>query len=247
MRDYKLGFISNENIYNHVKVTVQKYRFYIDLAKFNKNLIDPIKLTFDAKVYNKSIDFVIESEVLRQIDKSNTNHIGYFHQNIFRYLGKGWEVPVRDYDIINTELKYFVEMKNKHNTMNSSSAQKTYMRMQNTLLSDPESTCMLVEVIAKKSQNIIWKVSLDGQTVSNERIRRVSIDKFYELVTGNKIAFKELCEKLPLIVQDVVVDNDLEAEPNSVFRELENIDPNLLKSIYLLAFKKYEGFDDFNV
>jgi hypothetical protein len=247
MRDYNLGFISNENIYNHVKVTVQKYRFYIDLAKFNKNLIDPIKLTFDAKVYNKSIDFVIESEVLRQIDKSNTNHIGYFHQNIFRYLGTEWEVPVRGYDIINTDLKYFVEMKNKHNTMNSSSAQKTYMRMQNTLLSDPESTCMLVEVIAKKSQNIIWKVSLDGQTVSNERIRRVSIDKFYELVTGNKIAFKKLCEKLPLIVQDVVADNDLEAESNSVFRELENIDPNLLKSIYLLAFKKYEGFDDFNV
>lgn len=247
MRDYNLGFISNENIYNHVKVTVQKYRFYIDLAKFNKNLIDPIKLTFDAKVYNKSIDFVIESEVLRQIDKSNTNHIGYFHQNIFRYLGREWEVPVRGYDIINTDLKYFVEMKNKHNTMNSSSAQKTYMRMQNTLLSDPESTCMLVEVIAQKSQNIIWKVSLDGQSVSNERIRRVSIDKFYELVTGNKIAFKKLCEKLPLIVQDVVADNDLEAESNSVFRELENIDPNLLKSIYLLAFKKYEGFDDFNV
>ena len=90
-------------------------------------------------------------------------------------------------------------------------------------------------------------MSLDGQSVSNERIRRVSIDKFYELVTGNRIAFKELCEKLPLIVQDVVTDSDLEAESNSVFRELENIDPNLLKSIYLFAFKKYEGFDDFNI
>ena len=52
-------------------------------------LIDPIKLTFDARVYQKSIDFVIENEVLRQIDKSNTNHIGYFHQNIFRYMGNG--------------------------------------------------------------------------------------------------------------------------------------------------------------
>jgi hypothetical protein len=90
-------------------------------------------------------------------------------------------------------------------------------------------------------------MSLDGQTVSNERIRRVSIDKFYELVTGSRFAFKELCEKLPLIIQDIVDSSDVEAESNSVFRELKDIDPNLLKSIYLLSFKNYEGFDNFNV
>ena len=247
MRNYDLGFISNENIYNHVKETVQKYRFDINLTDFNKNLLDPIKLTFDSKVYQKEIAFVIESEVLRQIDKSNTNHIGYFHQNIFRYLGNGWEVPTQGYDVVNTELMYFVEMKNKHNTMNSSAAQKTYMRMQNTLLSTSEATCLLVEVIAKRSQNTIWKVSLDGQSVSNERIRRVSIDKFYQLVTGDRFSFKNLCEKLPIIIQDIVEDNDIIAESNSVFSELEDIDPNLLKSIFLLSFKKYEGFDDFNI
>ncbi len=247
MKDYNLDFISNDNIYNHVKETVKKYRFSIDLAEFNKNLVDPIKLTFDTRVYRKDIEFVIESEVLRQIDKSNTNHIGYFHQNIFRYLGHGWEVPSQGYDVVNTKLMYFVEMKNKHNTMNSSSAQKTYMRMQNTLLSNPDATCLLVEVIARRSQNVMWRMSLDGQAVSNERIRRVSIDRFYELVTGSKIAFKKLCEKLPLIIQDVVEDSNFEAESNSVFKELRDIDPNLLKSIYLLSFKEYEGFNDFNV
>lgn len=54
MRDYNLNFISNENLYNHVKKTVSKYRFKVDLAEFNKNLIDPIKLTFDSKIYGKS-------------------------------------------------------------------------------------------------------------------------------------------------------------------------------------------------
>ena len=131
--------------------------------------------------------------------------------------------------------------------MNSSAAQKTYMRMQNTLLSTSEATCLLVEVIAKRSQNTIWKVSLDGQSVSNERIRRVSIDKFYQLVTGDRFSFKNLCEKLPIIIQDIVEDNDIIAESNYVFSELEDIDPNLLKSIFLLSFKKYEGFDDFNI
>ena len=93
MSDYNLGFISDEVIQQHVLETVNKYRFSINLDKFNKNLIDPIKLTFDSKIYGKSLDDIIENEALRQIDKSNTNHIGYFHQNIFKYLGSGWEVP----------------------------------------------------------------------------------------------------------------------------------------------------------
>ena len=247
MKNYNLGFIGNLDLYNHVQETVKKYRFKVDLAEFNENLIDPIKLTFDAKVYHKTALEVIEHEVVRQVDKSNTNHIGYFHQNIFRYIGDGWDVPENGYDVVNARRAYFVEMKNKHNTMNSSSSQKTYMRMQNTLLSNSKASCLLVEVIATQSQNIPWRVSLDGVSMVNEKIRRVSIDKFYELVTGNRLAFKQLCEALPRVIEDVVNDNMAEAESNTVVSELQDIDPNLLKSLYLLSFKEYEGFEDFNV
>jgi hypothetical protein len=226
---------------------VEKYRFQVDLAKFNKNLIDPIKLTFDSKVYDRDIQSVIESEIVRQMDKSNTNHIGYFHQNIFSYIGDGWSVPTNGYDIVNLGEQYYVEMKNKHNTMNSSSSQKTYMRMQATLLNNPNAKCMLVEVIARNSQNIIWNVSLDGNPISTENIRRVSIDKFYELVTGRKTAFKELCEQLPKVIEDIVNDIELDDKSNTVLTELKQISPNLLKSLYLLSFEKYEGFSNFNV
>ena len=58
MSKYGLDFISDNNLYNHVKETVQKYRFKIDLEKFNKNLIDPIKLTFYSTVYKKEINDV---------------------------------------------------------------------------------------------------------------------------------------------------------------------------------------------
>ena len=247
MRNYGLTFISNKNLYNHTKDTVEKYRFQVDLARFKKNLIDPIKLTFDSKVYNRNIKTVIETEIARQMDKSNTNHIGYFHQNIFNHIGEAWSVPLNGYDIVNVAKHYYVEMKNKHNTMNSSSSQKTYMRMQNTLLNNPNATCMLVEVIARKSQNIVWNISLDGNSVSNKNIRRVSIDKFYELVTGERTAFKKLCEQLPKVIEDIVKDIKLDSKVNTVFTELEKISPNLLKSLYLLSFEKYEGFGDFNV
>lgn len=81
---YNLGFISDKDIYNHVKETVLRYSVGIDLKEFNSNIVDPIKLTFDAKVYRRTLEEVIASDCLRQMDKSNNNHIGYFHQNIFR-------------------------------------------------------------------------------------------------------------------------------------------------------------------
>ncbi len=49
MQNYNLSFISNEDLFNHVKETILKYRFKITLKEFNKNLIDPINLTFDFK------------------------------------------------------------------------------------------------------------------------------------------------------------------------------------------------------
>ena len=182
---------------------------------------------------------------MRQLDKSNTNHIGYFHQNIFKYLGNGWRVPEQGFDVVNDTQKIYVEMKNKHNTMNSSSAQKTYIGMQAMLLKDPEAMCMLVEVIASKSQNIKWVASINNQQISDERIRRVSIDQFYTLVTGEKTAFKQLCEKLPVVIADVVASVKQPDSINTVFSELEQLSPNLLNSLYLLAFKKYQGFEDF--
>jgi hypothetical protein len=247
LRNYNLNFISNKDLYNHTKATVEQYRFQIDLAKFNKNLIDPIKLTFDAKVYHKDIRDVIDNEIVRQMDKSNTNHIGYFHQNIFKFIGDGWMVAKSGYDVVNPKMRHYVEIKNKHNTMNSSSSQKTYMRMQNTILTIPDATCMLVEVIAKKSQNSVWNMSLDGIPVAHEQIRRVSIDKFYELVTGNTTAFKQLCETLPVVIDDIVQEEKSPDAVNTVFAELQQISPNLLKSLYLLSFSQYEGFGDFDV
>ena len=167
-RTYNLGFIPDSEIYKHIKDTVLKYKTVIDMNEFNKNVIDPIKLTFDAKVYGKSFEEIIESECIRQIDKANTNHIGYFHQNLFNYAGNGWYVPEKGFDVINDSRKIYVEMKNKHNTMNSSSGQATYMKMQKQLIKDPESTCMLVEAIATQSQNIIWKASLNGEKYEHE-------------------------------------------------------------------------------
>ncbi|MGJ8637829.1 MAG: Eco47II family restriction endonuclease [Opitutaceae bacterium] len=242
MPRYALDFISDEDLLEHVKQTVSQYRFEIDLKAFNKNLVDPIKLSFDASVYGKSMEEMIESEIVRQIDKSNTNHIGYFHQNIFKYFGAEWEVPDTGFDVINTRRNIFVEMKNKHNTMNSSAAQKTYIKMQDTLLRNDQATCMLVEVIAKDSQNKKWTVSVNSEQMSHEKIRRVSIDQFYSIVTGDPLAFKKLCNVLPQVIEDAVKSLGINSIKSTVIDELNESADSILDSLYLMAFSKYEGF-----
>lgn len=241
MKNYNLGFISNEDIFKHVKETVELYRNKIDLKQFNKNIVDPIKLTFDSKIYGKSFEEIIEAECIRQIDKTNTNHIGYFHQNLFKYVGNGWEVPEHGFDIINNDRHIYVELKNKHNTMNSSAATSIYASMQNKILHDDQATCMLVEVIATKSRNEKWYKS----KLSHEKIRRVSIDKFYEIVFGDPNAFYALCKALPDVLDDVIQELECGSIHNSVYEELRELSPDTFKSLYLLAFKTYDGFSNF--
>lgn len=79
---------------------------------------------------------------------------------------------------------------------------------------------------------------------SHERIRRVSIDKFYEIVFGDKDAFFKLCRALPVILDDVLSEMKLGRIQNAVYEELETYSHDLLKSLYLLAFKTYEGFEN---
>lgn len=241
MRDYQLGFIFDEAIFNHVKQTVELYRTHINLKEFNKNIIDPIKLTFDAKVYGKTLDEIVESESIRQIDKTNTNHIGYFHQNLFRYAGNGWEVPETGFDVVNNERHIFAELKNKHNTMNSRAADSVYRHMQHKILHDDQATCMLVEVIATKSRNEKWCYD----NLSHEKIRRVSIDKFYDIVFDDEYAFFKLCKALPDILDDVIADLQCGSIQNTVYDELHKLSPDTFKSLYLLAFRTYDGFQNF--
>lgn len=243
MRNYNLGFISNQDIYEHVKLTVETYRKEITLKQFNENIVDPIKLTFDSKVYGKTLFQAIEDECFRQIDKSNTNRIGYFHQNLFKYAGNGWVVPKQGFDVENDNLHIYVELKNKHNTMNSASSQKTYMKMQAKLLEDDMATCYLVEAISKKSKDEKWNITLDKHKHSHNKIRRMSMDKFYGLVFGDSEAFYKLCVALPMIIEDVVKDNQQFAINNTVFDELTEKHADLLTALYLLAFSTYEGFE----
>lgn len=260
---WNLDFISEENFYQHVKSTVEAYRAGMkpfNTALFNSNTIDPIKLLLDKSIYQKDWKDIVSDEVFRQRDKGNNNSIGYFHQNIFRYI-EGCEVPQAGWDVIYKNPNgidigdgvavstIYVEMKNKHNTMNSASAAKTYSKAQEQLLQDDDSACFLVEAIAKQSQNIPWSASVDGARKSHKLIRRVSMDQFYKVVTGDELAFWKVCQKLPSTIERVIDNLNVPPVPfDTVYDELAGMskkaDNGFIDALYLLGFSTYFGFGE---
>lgn len=269
---WSLKFISEADFEKHVGATIEKYGEKLesyDVKRFNKNIIDPIKLIFDKTVYQTSWEEMVGNEIFRQRDKSNNNDIGYFHQRMFQYIDKcrvpengkegGWDVIYQnedgillpDGDVVHT---VYVEMKNKHNTMNSASAGKTYIKMQSQLLSDDDCACFLVEAIAQKSQDVKWETTVDGKRVSHRRIRRVSLDRFYAIITGEEDAFYQMCMVLPNVIQRVVKqDGAVQVPHDTVLQELKNIadssgigteDMAMAVAVYLLGFSSYLGFSN---
>lgn len=264
---WDLDFISKENLKKHVRETIEKYGEKlqsINLKKFNKNIIDPIKMIFDKNVYGLSWEEIIGNEISRQRDKSSNNDIGYFHQKIFQYINN-CEVPNEGWDIIYSDKegieifekrkvsKIYVEMKNKHNTMNAASASKTFIKMQSQLLDDDDCACFLVEAIAQKSQNIKWETTVDKKKVGHNLIRRVSLDKFYSIITGDEKAFYKICQKLPIIIKEIIKEQENSIIPkDTVIDELKetiknmNVDSEELAiqtAIYMLGFGSYKGFE----
>ena len=80
--------------------------------------------------------------------------------------------------------------------------------------------------------------------MSHAQIRRISIDKFYELVTGVENAFYLVCKHLPVTIQKLIKNDVVDTvEPDTVIDELKAKNPDLLKALYLLAFETYNGFD----
>ena len=268
---WDIDFISKDNFRKHVKETIEKYGEKlkpVDLKQFNKNIVDPVKMLFDKNVYGSTWEEIIRNEIFRQRDKSNNNAIGYFHQRVFQYIA-GCKVPENGndggWDIIYTNKngiklpdetvihKIYVEMKNKHNTMNSAASGKTMIKMQNQLINDDDCACFLVEVIAQKSQNINWGVTVDKKKISHKLIRRVSIDKFYSLITGDDCAFYKICNVLPKVIKEIIDNQEKQIIPNdTVIKELKEMTKNskinmedlaIQTAIFMLGFGNYKGFE----
>ena len=114
-------------------------------------------------------------------------------------LGVGHPLGV---DLKNDEETIFIELKNKYNTMNSSSSAKTFEKLGNVIKEYPNATAYLGIVIDKNynSSDVIWRLS---NYPKNRQIRRISGDLLYEMITGEPKALRDTFKAIPLAIAEV--------------------------------------------
>ena len=241
--EHLLSCIGNlHNSYLKAKKNITKDSFY-------SNKVDTIKLTFDAQFNGKNEDELIQSEILRQIDKSINNSIGTFHEQVLGGIN-GYEVGnLSGFDIKATDDTLFADIKNKHNTMNSSSAESLFQKLKRYADDYKKANCYWVQILAKGSFNEHWKSEINGKEYSHSRVFRISGDQFYALLSGEDDALFQLYKALPVAINDYLktIEEHNLAQENSALNEITSVtaktNRSILDQITFENYSYYLGFD----
>lgn len=252
MKNKYVDFITDDHLLNCIENLYNAYlRAKNNITKNNlyKNKVDTIKLTFDSKFNGIDEDDLVQSEVLRQIDKSINNSIGTFHEQILGGI-KGYSAGnLAGYDIKSIDDTLFADIKNKHNTMNSSAAEALFQKLARYANDYKKAKCYWVQILAKGSFCELWSGEINGKEYSHSRVYKISGDQFYALLTGQDDAFYQLYKSLPIAINDFLKmgeQNDINAG-NSALEEIKTqtiiTKRNVLDQITFENFGYYLGFD----
>lgn len=241
--EHLLTCISNlHNAYLKAKNNITKKNLY-------SNKVDTIKLTFDAKFNDIDEEKLIQSEILRQIDKSINNSIGTFHEQILAGI-KGYEAGnLSGYDIKATDDTLFADIKNKHNTMNSSAAEALFQKLARYANDYKKAKCYWVQILAKGSFCELWSGDINGKEYSHSRVYKISGDQFYALLSGQDDAMFQLYKSLPIAITDHLksVERSEEIAENSALEEVKSeikaSNRTILDQITFENYSYYLGFE----
>lgn len=249
-----LNYIKDEDLLNAVGVLYSKYEVAFKKntpSSFLKNKLDIIKFRFDSGFLGVDDKHIIETEILRKIDKSVNNHIGTFHEMILGSIEGYQRGNKSGFDIKADDDSLFAEIKNKHNTMNSSSAESVYKKLAG-FADKYKVDCYLVQILAEKSFDKQWNGDINGKQYNHTRVRIISGDLFYARLTQSDTAFYDLYNVLPTVINDYMArygNATFDREGQSITQLLNNIIgasdmQNIIKVLADQSFDYYKGFSE---
>ena len=130
-------------------------------------------------------------------------------------MGVGDETEV---DLKKEDNTIFIELKNKYNTMNSSSTKTCREKLENILKHYPDAIVYWAYIISKdyKSTEEVWVYK--GQV--DNRIRKITGDKVYELITGDPKALEKTFIAIPKAINDILGEKYiLNADDEEIMKE----------------------------
>lgn len=252
MENKYVEFISDKHLLNCIDNLHNSYikaKQNISKKTFYKNKVDTIKLTFDSMFNGISEENIIETEILRQIDKSINNAIGTFHEEVLGGI-QGYEIgALSGFDIKATDNTLFADIKNKHNTMNSSAAESLFQKLARYADDYKQANCYWVQILAKGSFNERWTGEINGKEYSHSRVYKISGDQFYALLTKDDNSFYNLYKALPHAIADYLesLDKKSGTQENSALSEIQESTEETNRSVFdQITFENYSyylGFD----
>ena len=191
--DHFLKCVENlHKAYLRAKNNVTKRNFY-------SNKVDTIKLTFDAKFNDISEEDLIQSEILRQIDKSINNSIGTFHEQILGGI-EGFEVGnLSGFDVKANDDTLFAIFGSKEISKNISDS--VFEKLANAARVFLKAKLYYVLLDDDSNTNEKWVIGHEEYSVSQKRVFKISLKQFYAEVTKQENAYEQLCEKLPFVIK----------------------------------------------
>lgn len=252
MKNKYVNFITDEHLLTcigNLHSAYLKAKNNITKKNFYSNKVDTIKLTFDSKFNDIDEEKLIQSEILRQIDKSINNSIGTFHEQILGGI-KGFEAGnLSGYDIKATDNTLFADIKNKHNTMNSSAAEALFQKLKRYADDYKQAKCYWVQILAKGSFCELWSGDINGKEYSHSRVYKISGDQFYALLSGQQDAMFQLYKALPNAIKDYLrsVEETEEIAENSALEEIKSETKTSKRTVLdQITFENYSYYLGFN-
>lgn len=240
MSNKYVDFVSDEDFLECVQRVILQYRsvsLKVDMARLQRNVVDPFKMVFDIMSTKIGVDDWIKGETIRQDDKTINNYVGEFHQMLLGKV-KGWEDlgtgdPQR-VDLRRSDNSIFIEIKNKHNTMNDSGIEQVRLNLERAVLQFPKAVAYWAYIVAGSSGEEVWiyKPRVKAKRKVNPRIKVAWGKKVYQLVTGDPFSLEKTWEALPQAIIDLSKKNSGQAN----LSQLNTADRQKLLGFFESAF-----------
>jgi hypothetical protein len=203
MKNKYVNYISDKHLLQCVANLHKAYlkaKNNVSKKSFYSNKVDTIKLTFDSKFNDIDEESLIQSEILRQIDKSINNSIGTFHEQILGGI-EGYEVGVLSgYDVKATDDSLFADI--VVDELPYEYEEFAFNKLAERAKFSKDSMFYLVILNSENSFSEKFIVSNSESTISHKRVFKISGDKFYDLLSGRENALTELYEAIPIVIDD---------------------------------------------
>lgn len=243
-----VNFITDAHLLNCISILYSKYENALTTfnePKFFSNKVDPFKMIFDMLFLGSSPQTKIQEEVIRQLDKTTGNFISEFHINILSGIN-GFQKEILNkrhgFYICDTNHSYIIaEIRNKHNTITKRHYNSVVSTIEacNYYSNSPNLITYLVVVMAK-NHSFYNQLNCNGHTVYE-----ISIDRFYQILTNNANAFRDLSYVLPSAIHDFLQSRIITPLPcytslgNTLSINTCTSSTDLYHSLLLSAFNTY--------